>query len=213
MQIFLVQDGRVEGYVLISSCEGTQITTSCWVTINRTLEIIKKDTPHSKTRSHSEMVGGAQSWWNQIPYPLGGWPTNWRTITPKKLSHCCEPQVGLPSQFPAKGTANSQIPQGIWPWRPAGLDYKTSTRLGETWDSSLGGHKQNFPHTKTQRKGASVGGSPVEEVWVRKGSPQGWAHLAWKVLLGVYPLGGCQHPTIDLEGWVALGQKNTREGA
>ena len=117
------------------------------------------------------------------------------------------------SQPIPKGTANSQIPQGIWSWRPAGLDYKTSTRLGETWDSSLGGHKQNFPHTKTQRKGASVGGSPVEEVWVRRGSPQAWGHPAWKVLLGVYPLGGCQHPTIDLEGWVALGQKNTKEGA
>ena len=53
----------------------------------------------------------------------------------------------------------------------------------------------------------------MEEVWVRRGSPQAWGHPAWKVLLGVYPLGGCQHPTIDLEGWVTLGQKNTKEGA
>ena len=57
--------------------------------------------------------------------------------------------------------------QGIWPWRPAGFDYKTS---GGNRDSSLGGHKQNLACTKTQRKGAvtpqetepdSVGGSPV----------------------------------------------------
>ena len=39
----LVQDGGVEGYALISSCESTKITTSCLTTINKmTLEPIKK---------------------------------------------------------------------------------------------------------------------------------------------------------------------------
>ena len=66
-----------------------------------------------------------------------------------------------------------------------GFDYKTSTGLGET-DSSLGGHKQNLVHTKTQRKAenpqetepnlpASVGRSPVE-AWVGRGLPQGQRH-------------------------------------
>ena len=57
-----------------------------------------------------------------------------------------------------------------------GFDYKTS---------SLGGHKQNLAHTKTQRKGAmtpqknesklsvSVGGSPV--MWISRVSLQGGA--------------------------------------
>ena len=69
-----------------------------------------------------------------------------------------------------------------------GLDYKTSTGLGET-DSSHGGHKQNLACTKTQRGGAvtpqeteselpaGVGGSPME-VWVGRGSKQGLGRLA-----------------------------------
>ena len=47
-----VQDGRVEGCALISSCESTKIATSYWTTIDRkTLEPTqKKDTPHPKTK-------------------------------------------------------------------------------------------------------------------------------------------------------------------
>ena len=45
---------------------------------------------------------------------------------------------GFPDWGSNKGTGN---PQESWPWRPPGLDYRTSTRLAET-DSSLGGHKQ-----------------------------------------------------------------------
>ena len=78
------------------------------------------------------------------------------------------------------------------------------TRLPQHWgnrDSSLGGHKQNLACAKTQRKGAvtpqetepdSVGGSPVE-VWVSRGSPQGWGHWqqqSRKFPLGINPLGG-----------------------
>ena len=37
-----VQDGRIEGHVLISSWESTKITTSYWTAINRTLESTKK---------------------------------------------------------------------------------------------------------------------------------------------------------------------------
>ena len=73
--------------------------------------------------------------------------------------------------------------------------------LPEGWgtrDSSLGGHKQNFACTKTQRREAvspqetepplpaGVGGPPVA-VRVGRGSPQGWGYC--KVPLGVNPLG------------------------
>ena len=71
---------------------------------------------------------------------------------------------------------------------PEGFEYRTSTGLGE--------HKQNLACTKTQKKGAvipqetkaklhaSVGGSPVE-VWVGRGSPQGWDH--WQQQSGKVP--------------------------
>ena len=45
------QDSRVEGRALTPSCENTRITSSCWTIIDRkTLELTKKDTPHSKTK-------------------------------------------------------------------------------------------------------------------------------------------------------------------
>ena len=86
-----------------------------------------------------------------------------------------------------------------------GFDYRPSGGLRET-DSSLGGHKQNFAHTNTQRRGAvtpketkpkppaSVGGPPVE-VWVGRDSPQGRGHR--EVPLGVNPLAVCINPTIE----------------
>ena len=89
-----------------------------------------------------------------ILYPLCGWPTDWRTITPKKLSHYCEvsePQVGLSSL-------------GIWlrDWEsPGNLALRASRtwllefqRTGGNTNSSLGGHKQNSPYTKIQGRGA-----------------------------------------------------------
>ena len=65
-----------------------------------------------------------------------------------------------------------------------GFDYRTFTELGK---QTLGGHKQNLVHTKTQEKGAmttqetdpdlpvSVQQSPVEG-WVGGGLLQGWEH-------------------------------------
>ena len=69
---------------------------------------------------------------------------------------------------------------------------------GGNRDSSLEGHKQNFAHTKTQRKGAvtpqeteadlpaGIGGPPVE-AWAGSGSPWGeghWQQQPWKGPLG-----------------------------
>ena len=65
-----------------------------------------------------------------------------------------------------------------------GFDYRTCTGLGK---QTLGGHKQNFVHTRTQETGAvtpqesdpdfpvSVQESLVE-AWVGGGLLQGWGH-------------------------------------
>ena len=65
-----------------------------------------------------------------------------------------------------------------------GFDYRTYTGLGK---QTLGGHKQNLVHTRTQEKGAvtpqetdpdllmSVPKS-LAEVWVGGGLLQGWGH-------------------------------------
>ena len=58
------------------------------------------------------MVGGVQSWRNQIPYPLSGQPTNWRIVIPKKFS-CCKVSRPL-SGFSAWGFRKGQgIPRGV----------------------------------------------------------------------------------------------------
>ena len=65
-----------------------------------------------------------------------------------------------------------------------GFDYRTYTGVGE---KTLGGHKENFVHTRTQEEGAvtlqeiepdlpvSVQESPVE-AWVSGGLMQGKGH-------------------------------------
>ena len=50
----------------------------------------QEESPRPKTKKSQWDGGGAQSRQNQIPYPLGAWPTDRRTIIAKKLSHCCE---------------------------------------------------------------------------------------------------------------------------
>ena len=47
----LVQDGWVEAHALISFCESTEITTSCWTTIHRRiLGATRNDTPHPEIK-------------------------------------------------------------------------------------------------------------------------------------------------------------------
>ena len=74
-------------------------------------------------------------------------------------------------------------PQGIWPWKLAGFDYRISTGLGKTETPVLEAQTKSLC-TKTQRKGvvtsqdtepllpASIGGPPVEAL-VGRDSPQG----------------------------------------
>ena len=115
-------------------CQSTKITTSCWTTINRkTLEPTKKKDKliQAQRRSCNRMVGGAQWQQNQILYLPSGWPTDWRTIIPKRFLHHC--QDSSPSPPPGwgsgQGTAN---PQRIWLWESEGFDYRSFMGLGET---------------------------------------------------------------------------------
>ena len=47
------QDGRIEGCVLIFSCENSKITTFCWTTIDRMLDPTKKRTPTFKGKGET----------------------------------------------------------------------------------------------------------------------------------------------------------------
>ena len=70
----LDQGGGVEGCVLIFSCENSQITTSCWTTIDkRMLDPTEKRPPMPKGKGESPT-----RWWegwnhiqDQTPYPPG----------------------------------------------------------------------------------------------------------------------------------------------
>ena len=82
----------------------------------------KKDSPQRQRRSCNKMVEEAQTWWNQIPYPLGKWPTNWRIIIPKKFFHCCEgsepyvrpPRLGIRQKDWASPGNLTLKASGIW---------------------------------------------------------------------------------------------------
>ena len=103
----------------------------------------------------------------------------------QRISHIVIKVLGPTADFPTwgshKGTEN---PQRIWLWMPVGFDYKPSTGLGK---QTLGEHKQNLVHTRTQEKRAvtpqqtepdlpvSVRESLVE-AWVDSGLPWGQGH-------------------------------------
>ena len=99
----------------------------------------KKDTPCPKTKKKLQQDGrrGAIMIISN-PIPLREWPTDWRTIIPKKLSHShkdSEPHIWLSSLRIWQWTGN---PQGIWPWGSVGLDYRTPRGLRETETPVLG---------------------------------------------------------------------------
>ena len=49
----ILQDGRIEGRVLIFSCENSKITTFCWTTIDRMFDPTKKRTPTFKSKGET----------------------------------------------------------------------------------------------------------------------------------------------------------------
>ena len=102
----------------------------------------------------NKMLGRAQSWQNEIPYPADAWwPTNWRATIPKKFSHCCEgsePLVNLVlSSFTTQGSSQvTRNPQEIWLWRRAGFDCRTCTGLGQTETLFLQGTNKTLCATR-----------------------------------------------------------------
>ena len=115
--VFPVSDGGVEERALISSCESTKITTSCWTTIDRRmLEPIKKDTPCPKAKKPQQdgRRGTATIKSNPIPtkwltYKLENSNTKdilsllWRYWSPHQASQPGDLQKGRNSH-------------GIWPF-------------------------------------------------------------------------------------------------
>ena len=201
-----IQDGGAEQCALISSCKSMKITASCWTTIDRrTVKPSKKDTlsPKTKKKPHQDGIV-TQSWWSQVPYPPGGWLTNWTPIMPKTNGHmkrysslliirkmlivvkCCEgsePYIRLPrlgiQQMDWESSGNLTLKaSGIW--------LQDFHRTRGNRDSTLGRHKilcaprpkvkEQWPPQETETDlPASVGGSSVEAC-VSSGSLQGWGH-------------------------------------
>ena len=143
----------------------------------------KKDVPCLKTKNKPQWDG--RTW--TIMIKSNSIPARWvfhklennntKEVFPLLWRFWAPRQVSQPGDL--TGTGKSQ---GIWPWRPVGFDYRTSTRLGEIETSVLQCTKKSYTH-QHQRKGAvtpretepklpaSVGGSPAE-VWVGSGSTQ-----------------------------------------
>ena len=143
------------------------------------------------------MVGGVQSWQNQIPYLPGWWLTGWRTIIPKKFLHYCEgskPHVRLPSLGIWK---RDQESPGNLAFRARRIWLQAFHRTGgqtpQLWRAQTKFCMHQDPEERSSdsqetepKLPASVGGPPVE-TWGGRGSPHGQGH--WKVPFGVYPLG------------------------
>ena len=158
------------------------------------------------------------------PIPTIGWPSNWRTIIPKKFSHFCEgsePHIRLPSletwqkdwEFPGNLTLKTK-----------GFDYKTSTgdwgRL-QTWRV----HAKRCLHQDSEERSTEPTGdwSKTTSQCCRvscgvgdwQGLITGIGHQSGKVPLGINSFGGHHQPDHRdhrPKGWVISGQKTTKEG-
>ena len=108
----------------------TKTETSCWVAINRTLEPTKKKMSKDKgevtirCRRSAIMIKS-----NLIA--LGGQPTNWKLVVPKKFSLRCEgsePHVRLPSM--------GNPTKGLWTCRESDFEGKQdlTTGLSQNWE-------------------------------------------------------------------------------
>ena len=91
---------------------------------------------------------------------------------------------GFPAWGSDKGTRN---PQGLWPQRPVGFDYRTSTGLGETWSPVLEGTNKIL-HEQRPRRGRVI---PLETepnylivleslLWSQQGLTTGTGTPVWE---------------------------------
>ena len=150
----MVQDGGVEGCALTPSCENTGITSNCWTVIDRkTLELTKKDIPHPKTKEKPQWDGRRGSITKKSnSVTAGGWPTNWRTLTPQKSTHWSEgsePHVRLLNLGVRQREEEFLENQTL---KPSRIRLQDFDRTGGNKDSTLGGHTQSSVCIGTQGK-------------------------------------------------------------
>ena len=62
-----------------SCCKNTKITISCSTTTDKKYQTYQKVSLHPRKRPQLDVRRGLLQY-NQIPYPPGGWPTNWKII-------------------------------------------------------------------------------------------------------------------------------------
>ena len=136
--------------LLIFSCESTKITTRCWTIIGRKmLEHTKERCSMSKDKWRASLRWYEGCMLKSNPITTG-WAThklqnnNTKEVLP--LLWRSEPHSSLGIQ---QGTRN---PQGIWLWRPVGLDCKTFTKLEETDTPLLEGTNNTLWAPGTRRK-------------------------------------------------------------
>ena len=185
------QDGGVEGLELTSSHENTKLTTNCWTTINKKdLHLPKKVFYiHRQRRSHGT-VGGALLWYNQIPYPPGGQPTNCKIIILQRFSHRSErseTHVRLPSLGGGGVWHQEEEPpehlalkvSGAWVGAPQDWGKQTEIPLLEgvhKLSCALGPRAKQWLHKSLGQTYLGVlGGSPCE-AGVGCGSLRGHGH-------------------------------------
>ena len=146
-------------------------------------------------------------------------PTNCRTIKPKS-SHNVTKVLGPTTDFPTWGSGKrTENPQGMWLWRPAGFDYRTSTGLGKqrllestnkTSRAPGPRRKEQWPHKRLNTHLPVSVQESLAEVCVDSGLLQGqehWLQQSWEVRhAGISPFGGGHHsptivwPQVNLQG-------------
>ena len=100
-------------------------------------------------------------------------PTDWSTIIPRSSRNVLK-FLGPTTDFPTRGSSKrTENPQGIWPWRPLGFDYRTSTGLGHgllegtnktLWETGPRG-KEQWPHKRLSQTCLWVS----RNLWQRRG--------------------------------------------
>ena len=125
----------------------SQLLNNHW---QKRLEPTKNDSLYPKTKKKPEWDGKRQ--YKQIPYPLSGGNRleNNSSKVPSLLW-----RFWTPCQAPQPG----DLTKGLGIPRESGLECQQDLIIGfqrteGNKDYSLGGHNQNFSHTKTQRRGA-----------------------------------------------------------
>ena len=126
------------------------------------------------------MVGGVHSQYNQIPYPPGGWPKNWKIIISQRFSHRSESSE-LHVRLPSLGVWNQEEES------PDHLALKASKawfqdfhRSGINRNSTLGGCTQGLMCTRNQGKGSDFKGARVRHTcwsWRVSWESKGWLWL------------------------------------